>query len=515
MTTLEPDQAAALGLTGPGSAPSDTIDGSLVDDPAVRPPLVLGDRDFHSVTETICGWIEDKTPKWWPLAFMSSAGVAGIGTVMIVYLIITGVGVWGLQNPVSWGWAIVNFVWWVGIGHAGTLISAILCLFKQQWRTSINRFAEAMTIFAVICAGTFPGIHVGRVWMAWMLFPIPNSNYIWPNFRSPLLWDVFAVGTYFTVSLLFWYMGMIPDIATLRDRAMLRRKQSVTFGPIWAPHPLPGFVKNFTITIPANLIGSWVYGMLAMGWRFSFRHWNNYEKAYILLAGVCTPLVLSVHSVVSFDFAVSNVPGWHTTIFPPYFVAGAIFSGFAMVLTLLIPARALYPGMKDFVTAKTIENMCKIITLTGSMVGFAYIMEFFIAWYGANEFESQAFIRRAFGPYWWAYWTMFLCNVITPQVFWFKWCRTNIAFIFMITILVNIGMWFERFVIVTTLGSDFLPSSWGYFAPTIVDILTFVGSLGIFMSLFLLFCRFLPMLAISEVKNVLPQAHAHLHGEEH
>ncbi len=515
MTTLEPDQATALGLTGPGSAPADTIDGSMVNDPAVRPPLVLGDRDFHSVTETICGWIENKTPKWWPLAFMSSAGVAGIGTVMILYLIITGVGVWGLQNPVSWGWAIVNFVWWVGIGHAGTLISAILCLFKQQWRTSINRFAEAMTIFAVICAGMFPGIHVGRVWMAWMLFPIPNSNYIWPNFRSPLLWDVFAVGTYFTVSLLFWYMGMIPDIATLRDRAMLRRKQSVTFGPVWVPHPLPGFIKNMTFTIPANQIASWVYGVLALGWRFSFRHWNNYEKAYILLAGVCTPLVLSVHSVVSFDFAVSNVPGWHTTIFPPYFVAGAIFSGFAMVLTLLIPARSLYPGMKDFVTAKTIENMCKIITLTGSMVGFAYIMEFFIAWYGANEIESQTFMMRAFGPYWWAYWIMFTCNVLTPQVFWFRWCRTNIAFIFMISILVNIGMWFERFVIVTTLSSDFLPGSWGYFSPTFVDVMTFVGSLGIFLSLFLLFCRFLPMLAISEVKNVLPQAHAHLHGEEH
>ncbi len=513
MTTLQPDQAAALGLTRPASAEYDpeTIDGTLIDDPSVRAPLVLGNRDFHSVTETICGWVENKTPVWWTPAFLLSANVAGLGTVMILYLIITGVGVWGLMNPVSWGWAIVNFVWWVGIGHAGTLISAILCLFKQKWRTSINRFAEAMTIFAVICAGTFPGIHVGRVWMAWMLFPIPNSNWIWPNFRSPLLWDVFAVGTYFTVSLLFWYMGMIPDLATLRDRASLRFNERVTFGP---PR-LPGmpFLDRYTITLPAKKIAAYFYGILALGWRFSHRHWINYERSYILLAGISTPLVLSVHSVVSFDFAVSIVPGWHTTIFPPYFVAGAIFSGFAMVLTLLIPARALYPGMKDFVTARTIENMCKIITVTGSMVGFAYLMEFFIAWYSGNPFESQAFVRRAFGPYWWAYWAMITCNVISPQVFWFKWCRTNIAFIFFITILVNIGMWFERFVIVTTLSADFLPSSWGYYSATWVDILTFVGSLGIFMTLFLLFCRFLPMLAISEVKNVMPQANPHAYDD--
>jgi len=512
MTTLEPDQAAALGLNKPARQyDPETIDGTIVDDPSVRPPLVLGDRDFHSVTETICGWVENKTPKWWPFAFIISANIAGLGTAMILYLIITGVGVWGLNNPVAWGWAIVNFVWWVGIGHAGTLISAILCIFKQKWRTSINRFAEAMTIFAVICAGTFPGIHIGRVWMAWMLLPLPNSNAIWPNFRSPLLWDVFAVGTYFIVSTLFWYMGMIPDIATLRDRAILRRNKSVTFGPMWAPHPLPKFIATKTITIPANMIASYVYGFLSLGWRFSARHWHEYEKAYLLFAGVCTPLVLSVHSVVSFDFAVSIVPGWHTTIFPPYFVAGAVFSGFAMVLTLLIPARELYPGMKDFVTAKTMENMCKIITVTGTMVGFAYIMEFFIAWYGANPYEQDAFIRRTFGPYWWAYAAMFFCNVISPQVFWFKWARTTVWFIFLMSIVVNIGMWFERLVIVTTLSSDFLPSSWAYYNPTLVDIGTFIGTLGIFMTLFLLFCRFLPMLAISEVKNVMPQAHAHLH----
>jgi molybdopterin-containing oxidoreductase family membrane subunit len=305
-------------------------------------------------------------------------------------------------------------------------------------------------------------------------------------------------------------MGMIPDIATLRDRAIARISQKVRIGPLWAPHPLPKFVKEkTTIEIPANRIAAWVYGVLAMGWRFSSRHWWNYEKAYILLAGMATPLVLSVHSVVSFDFAVSIIPGWHTTIFPPYFVAGAIFSGFAMVLTLLLPARELYKGMKDFVTAKTIENMCKIITVTGTMVGFAYMMEFFIAWYGGNPYEQQAFIIRAVGPYWWAYWIMITCNVISPQVFWFKWARTTPWFIFLVTIVVNIGMWFERFVIVTTLSADFMPSAWGYYTPTAVDILTFVGSLGIFMTLFLLFCRFLPMLAISEVKNVLPQADPH------
>ncbi|TVQ78333.1 MAG: hydrogenase [Phycisphaeraceae bacterium] len=514
MSSIHPDQAEALGLVGKRGQgverDPETIDGTITDDPTRRVPLVLGNRDFHSVTETICGWVENKTPNWWFPAFAVSNVLAIVGTVMILFLIVTGVGVWGLNNPVSWGWAIVNFVWWVGIGHAGTLISAILCLLKQNWRTSINRFAEAMTIFAVICAGTFPGIHVGRVWFAWFLFPIPNYNWIWPNFRSPLLWDVFAVGTYFTVSLLFWYMGMIPDLATLRDRAIARFNQKVTFGPMWAPHPLPAFVKKLTtVSIPANKIASYFYGVLALGWRFSSRHWWNYEKAYILLAGVAAPLVLSVHSVVSFDFAVSIIPGWHTTIFPPYFVAGAIFSGFAMVLTLLIPARALYPGMKDFVTARTIENMCKIITLTGSMVGFAYIMEFFIAWYGANPYEAEAFMIRAFGPYWWAYWIMMFCNVVSPQVFWFKWCRTNLVFIFIISIIVNIGMWFERLVIVTTLSADFVTSSWGYYSPTWVDILTFVGSIGIFMTLFLLFCRFLPMLAISEVKNVMPQADPH------
>ncbi|MEM9082942.1 MAG: NrfD/PsrC family molybdoenzyme membrane anchor subunit [Planctomycetota bacterium] len=482
----------------------------MTDDPTRRVPIVIGNRDIKSVTNTVAGWIENGTPSWWPLAFFASSQLAGVATIAILFLIVTGVGVWGLQNPVSWGWAIVNFVWWVGIGHAGTLISAILCLLKQKWRVSINRFAEAMTIFAVVCAGTFPGIHVGRVWFAWMLFPIPNYNWIWPNFRSPLLWDVFAVGTYFTVSLLFWYMGMIPDLAVMRDRAIRRFNDTIKLG-LWRPPGLPvvPFLDRIRFTIPSNKIAAYVYGFLSMGWRYSGRGWHHYEKAYLLLAGIATPLVLSVHTIVSFDFAVSIVPGWHTTIFPPYFVAGAVFSGFAMVLTLLIPFRALYPGMKDFVTARTLENMCKIITVTGSMVGFAYITEFFIAWYGGNPYEQDAFLIRAFGEYWWAYWIMMFCNVVSPQVFWFKWCRTNVAFIFLISIVVNIGMWFERFVIVSTLSYDFMPSSWAYYSPTIIDILTFVGSLGIFMTLFLLFARFIPMLPMAEVKAVMPQGDPH------
>lgn len=506
MSTMQPDRVVAQTLAGVGALDAPrrldpkTGDGTLIEDPSVQVPLILGAHTFKSVTDTICGWVENPQPKiWWPL-FMTAGGLMTAMGLMIGYLIITGVGVWGLNNPVGWGFDITNFVFWVGIGHAGTLISAILCIFKQKWRTSINRAAEAMTIFAVICAGTFPGIHVGRVWFAWMLFPIPNYNWIWPNFRSPLLWDVFAVGTYFTVSLLFWYMGMIPDIASLRDRAIRRMDRTMAV--------IPG-----VLSLPTGKIAAYVYGFLSMGWRFSFRGWWNYEKAYILLAGMSTPLVLSVHSIVSFDFAVSVVPGWHTTIFPPYFVAGAIFSGFAMVLTLMIPMRAMYPRMKDFLTLRHIENMCKIITLTGTMVGFAYSMEFFIAWYGGNEYELYAFKNRAFGPYWWAYWTMISCNVITPQLFWIKWCRTTPWFIFIVTIFVNIGMWFERFVIiVTSLHRDYLPSSWDMYTPTLVEIVTFAGSFGLFLTLFLLFMRFLPAMAISELKNVMPAADPHAAG---
>jgi len=405
-------------------------------------------------------------------------GIASFTGLGLVYLVSTGVGVWGNSNPVNWGWAIVNFVFWIGIGHAGTLISAILCLLKQKWRTSINRASEAMTVFAVMCAGIFPLFHVGRVWFAWWLFPLPNANAIWPQFRSPLEWDVFAVSTYFTVSVLFWYMGMIPDLAVLRDRA----KET------WR--------KYF-------------YGVLAMGWRNANNHWRNFEMAYLLLAGLSTPLVLSVHTIVSFDFAVANLPGWHTTIFPPYFVAGAIFSGFGMVLTLLLPLRAIF-GLHDLITEKHIDNMCKIILATGSMVGYAYSMEFFIAWYGANSYEGFAFINRAFGNYWWAYWIMVSCNVICPQLFWFKSIKNNIPLVWIISIFVNVGMWFERFVIAnTTLSRDFLPSSWGYYSPTVVDIFTFFGTFGFFSILFLLFLRFLPLMPMAEVKSVMPAADPH------
>ncbi len=444
-----------------------------------RRPLVENDRTYHWVTEKVCGIVEAKTPMWWWVCFCVAGFIASFTAMGLVYLVSVGTGVWGLNNPVNWGWAIVNFVFWIGIGHAGTLISAVLCLLKQRWRTSINRTAEAMTIFAVVCAGIFPLFHVGRVWFAYWLFPIPNSNWIWPNFRSPLEWDVFAVSTYGTVSLLFWYMGMIPDLGSLRDRA------TKTWRKIF-------------------------YGVLAMGWRNSSRHWYNYEVAYLLLAGLATPLVLSVHTIVSFDFAASILPGWHTTIFPPYFVAGAIFSGFGMVLTLVLPLRAVY-GLHDVINQYHIDCMCKITLATGSMVGYAYAMEFFIAWYSGNVYESFAFVNRTFGQYAWAYWIMIACNVISPQLFWFRKIREHAAVVWIISIFVNVGMWFERFVItVTSLANDFIPSSWGYYSPTIVDIFTFFGTFGLFSVLFLLFLRFLPMIAASEVKALsLPQADPH------
>jgi Ni/Fe-hydrogenase subunit HybB-like protein len=446
---------------------------------------------FHDITELVSYHTEKKTPRAWLMAFAVASTVMSLLLIMIAYLFWNGIGVWGLNNPVSWGYAIVNFVFWVGIGHAGTLISAILFLFRQQWRTAINRTAEAMTIFAVICALVFPGIHVGRVWAAYWMLPIPNQMGMWPQFRSPLLWDVFAVSVYFTVSLMFWYVGLIPDLATLRDRTTKKVRQKVM-------------------------------GVLAMGWTGSNRHWRNYEKAYLLLAALATPLVLSVHSVVSFDFAVSIVPGWHTTIFPPYFVAGAIFSGFAMVVTLLVISRKVF-GIENIITIKHLERMNIIILLTGTMVGFAYITEFFIAWYSGVPYEQYAFINRAFGPYAWAYWTMMSCNLLVPQVFWFKKLRRSIGVMFVISIFVNIGMWFERFVIVvTSLHRDYLPSSWDYYTPTAVDVLTFVGTFGLFFTLFLLFLRFLPMIASSEVKGVTPQADPHFydhsgdgHSKEH
>ncbi len=440
-----------------------------------EPPLVAGNHTLASVTEHICGIPEGKQPTWWYLAFGGALSLLMVLAGSIGYLIWEGTGIWGLNNPVGWGWAIINFVWWVGIGHAGTLISAILFLLRQRWRTSINRFAEAMTLFAVMCALIFPAIHVGRIWVVYWMFPLPNQMGMWPNFRSPLLWDVFAVSTYFTASLLFWFTGLIPDLATFRDRAKTKIKKII-------------------------------FGFLALGWRGGNRQWRHYELAYLLLAGISTPLVLSVHSVVSTDFAISIIPGWHTTIFPPYFVAGAIFSGFAMVVTLSIIARKLY-HLEDFITLNHLEKMNKIMLLTGMMVGYAYAMEFFIAWYSGNIYEQFAFINRATGPYAWAYWIMISCNVLVPQLFWFKNLRRSIPIMFVASILINVGMWFERFVIVvSSLANDFLPSSWDYYSPTIWDILTFVGSFGLFFTLFLLFIRFLPIIAMAEVKGVMPQA---------
>ena len=454
-----------------------------LESPGHRGPLVLGAPTFHAVTDRVSNIVERKTPKGWVLVTMATGFLFLILAGSITKLVGTGIGEWGLQNTVGWAWDITGFVFWIGIGHAGTLISAILFLFRQKWRTGINRAAEAMTLFAVAAALLYPTFHVGRVWFLYWVFPIPNQMSLWPNFKSPLLWDVFAVSTYGTVSLLFWYVGLVPDLATLRDRATTRVRQIV-------------------------------YGIFALGWRGAHRHWVNYERAYLILAGLSTPLVLSVHSIVSFDFAVSILPGWHTTIFPPYFVAGAIFSGFAMVLTLMLLARVAFK-IEGLVTTRHIENMCKIIIATGTMVGYAYGMEFFIAWYSGNPYEMFAFTNRAMGPYAWAYWTMISCNVIIPQLFWFPAIRRNPITVFIISIFINIGMWFERFVIiVTSLHRDYVPSSWSYFHPTIIDISTFAGTFGLFFTLFLLFIRYLPMVAMSEVKGVMPQADPHQHSPE-
>ena len=442
----------------------------------VNPPLILGDPSYHEITSQISGIIENKTPRRWYYLISITSLITLMLFGMLTYLVTTGIGVWGNNSPVFWGWDITNFVFWIGIGHAGTLISAILFLLRQKWRTAINRSAEAMTLFAVACAGIFPLFHTGRPWRAYWLFPIPNTDLnMWQNFRSPLIWDVFAVSTYATVSALFWYVGLVPDLATIRDRAKTKIRQ-------------------------------WIFGALSLGWRGSAKHWTHYEKAYMILAGLSTPLVLSVHTIVSFDFATSVIPGWHTTIFPPYFVAGAIFSGFAMVMTLLIISRWAL-NLENIITMKHLENMNKVILATGSIVGYAYATEFFIAWYSGNMYERFTFINRAFGPYYWAYWTMISCNVLSPQFFWFKKLRRSVPFMFVLSIFVNIGMWFERFVIiVTSLHRDFLPSSWGYFKPTYVDMCTLAGTFGLFLTLFLLFVRFLPMIAIAEVKGVMAGA---------
>ena len=450
------------------------LDDNMTQDPTRRARLVLGVADCVSITETVCRITErPRPPAAWYVAFTVSVAVTGLLFASIGYLITTGIGVLGNNSPVFWAWPIVNFVFWIGIGHAGTLISAILFLFRQRWRTGINRFAEAMTVFAVACAGVFPAVHVGRVWLVYWLAPYPNQMGIWPNFRSPLLWDVVAISTYGTVSLLFWYLGMIPDLATLRDRA-----QSV-----W---------RRF------------FYGLFALGWRGSAGQWHRFEWAYLLLAALATPLVLSVHSVVSFDFAVAQVPGWHSTILPPYFVAGAIFSGCAMVVTLAVPARAFF-GLKSLITMRHLDNMNKLILGTSLLVAYAYAIEVFMAWYGGNPYEAFAQLNRALGPYAWAFWLMVGCNVLVPQLFWFRYFRTSPWLMWIIAVLVNVGMWMERFVIiVASLARDYLPSSWGMYKPTMIDVMMLAGSFGLFFTLFLLFCRFLPMVAMAEVKGVLP-----------
>ncbi len=444
--------------------------------------LIQGNPKFGSVTQHISQIVEDKTKMGWVLLFGMSASILMLLLGAVGYLLFEGIGIWGNNQPIGWAFDIVNFVFWVGIGHAGTLISAILFLFRQRWRTSINRFAEAMTIFAVICALLFPSIHVGRAWLLYWVMPLPNQMAMWPNFRSPLLWDMFAVGTYFTCSLLFWYVGLIPDLATLRDRAKTRIRKIL-------------------------------YGIFALGWHGGNTQWKHYELAYLILAGISTPLVLSVHSIVSTDFATSVLPGWHTTIFPPYFVAGAIFSGFAMVMTLALIARKVYK-LENYITMNHLEKMNKIMLVTGMMVGYSYGCEMFVAWYSGNAYEQFAFFNRAFGPYWWAYWIMISCNVLVPQMFWSKKLRTNLTVMFIASILINVGMWFERFVILMTLTRDFLPSSWGWYWPTIWDFMTLIGSFGLFFTLFLLFLRFLPMISMTEVKNVLPQADPHYHPKE-
>jgi Ni/Fe-hydrogenase subunit HybB-like protein len=446
--------------------------------PYQGPPA--GDNPFAKVTSAVSRIPEaPKPPRAWYISITISSALLLTFVSCIGWVFWTGIGAWGNMIPVAWGWPIVNFVFWVGIGHAGTLISAILYLLRQDWRTAINRFAEAMTIFAVICAAIFPGIHIGRPWLPYWLFPIPNQMDLWPQFRSPLEWDVFAVGTYLSVSLMFWYMGLIPDLATLRDRA-------------------------------TSSVRRLVYGILAVGWRGSSRQWHRYERAYLILAALATPLVLSVHTTVSFDMAVSQLPGWHTTVFPPYFVAGAIYGGFAMVLVLAVPARQFF-GLRHLIKMRHIENMCKVMIATGSMVGYSYLMEFFFSWYSADKYEGFAFFNRAFGPYAWACWAMISCNAFFPQLFWIRKIRRSLPAVFIIAVLANVGMWFERFIIIdTSLSRDFVPTSWGYFIPTPIDYLTLAGSFGLFFTLFLLFCRYLPMVAMAEVKAGQPAAHAHL-----
>jgi Ni/Fe-hydrogenase subunit HybB-like protein len=440
----------------------------------IREPLILGRKTYKQITDDIVGPILGPASWKWYVTTAFTALVMFAGFAAIAYTIWVGIGTWGLNKTVGWAFDITNFVFWIGIGHAGTLISAILLLFRQRWRMAINRAAEAMTIFAVICAGLFPIIHMGRPWLVFWFLPLPNTHgSLWVNFNSPLLWDVFAISTYFTISVLFWYTGLIPDLATVRDRAK------------------PGSFARIA------------YSILSFGWRGTAKEWQRFEAVSLVLAGLSTPLVLSVHSIVSFDFATSILPGWHTTIFPPYFVAGAIFSGFGMVLTLMIITREVM-NLKDYITLEHIDAMAKVTMVTGMMVGFAYATEFFIAWYSGSYWERYIFLNRAFGPYWWSYWAMVTCNLFIPQVFWVKKLRRSPWFVFIISIFVNIGMWFERFVIiVTSLHRDFLTSSWRMYAPTWVEVTILTGSFGLFLTLYLLFARYFPVIATAETKSIL------------
>jgi Ni/Fe-hydrogenase subunit HybB-like protein len=440
------------------------------------PPLISPDHTYQSITDKISSIVLTRhVPRAWLAGAALSFGLMMVLFYAAAVLFARGIGIWGVQVPVAWGFAIVNFVWWIGIGHAGTLISAILLLLHQKWRNSINRFAEAMTLFAVSCAGLFPILHLGRPWVFYWLFPYPDTMGLWPQFRSPLVWDVFAVSTYATVSFLFWYIGLIPDLASMRDQAR-------------------------------NLFGRVAYGVLAMGWRGSARHWARYESAYLLLAGLATPLVVSVHSVVSFDFAVAQVPGWHSTIFPPYFVAGAIYSGFAMVLTLAIPLRAVY-GLQDFITERHLDNMAKVLLATGLIVGYGYMIEIFTSWYSGNIYESSMTTARMTGPYAWAFWLLMALNVVMPQVLWSKRIRHSVPVLFVISLLVNVGMWLERFVIVvTSLNHNYMPSQWATYWPTVWDWATLFGSIGLFLALLFLFVRLLPMISIFETRQLVAEA---------
>ena len=454
---------------------ADSPSDRLVDQIANAPILGPG-YDYASVTDKISAIVlRRRTPYWWLIGFAVSFVLVLVLMVSVTYLLVYGVGVWGIQVPVGWGFAIINFVWWIGIGHAGTLISAILLLLRQQWRTSINRFAEAMTLFAVSCAGIFPLIHMGRPWLAYWLFPYPDTMKMWPNFRSPLVWDAFAVSTYAAVSAMFWFIGLIPDLATLRDRAR-------------------------------NRAAKMIYGLLAMGWRGSAVHWYRHEMASLLLAGLATPLVLSVHTIVSFDFAFAIIPGWHATIFPPYFVAGAIYAGFAMVLTLSIPIRKLF-GLEDFITMRHLDNMGKVLLATGLIVGYGYMMEAFMAFYSGNPYERFMILNRMTGPYAPMYWLLIACNIVTPQFLWSRKVRAKVGALFAIALVVNLGMWLERFVIVvTSLHRDFLPSSWGMYYPTRWDYATFAGTIGLFLFLLFLFLRYLPLISIFEMRTLVASA---------